>query len=872
MRIEKEKPAPVRRSRAFVATGIAACCLAFFAAGYFFFQYKEPLVNAVETALGIKAKRAETSLYAAVPEGFRHAGKSDKTPPDIPGLKRMYIRIGHNDFESLRIQKQMSLEKGRMVKFDDPWVRADISTDDRDYVRAKLRLRGLTSDHVATGKDSYRIELANKSVMYGMNRFSLHHPWMRNYMHEKFIMAALKHEGLPSLRYEFVHVTINGVPAGIYALEENFDALLVANNELPDGPILDYSNAATINHAVLFKPDVSGKVAPGTKLAAEYDKGTSLLHRFIIGEVKASEVFSVEQIALYCALADLTAAYHGAHFTSVRFFYNPTTSRFQFLPYDGTSNFTFDYLIGAGRSLYRTPSAADAQSPFFKQLFDDADFYRLYVQALEKVSAPGYVEKLTADLKPQLMESEKILKSEWPDYGFFDKWYFTDHVSSSAEFLRSNAKRIREALDVSKSVEAHLTGISPGAVTLSLANASKVPVEVLGLTRESGPLSAPAEPLILGPMPDSRVPTYEKHRFALAKGAGSEAGNLRSGLFVTYRVLGGSGVYSTPVAQASYDPEDLPRMVTKLAALPWLRADRKAKMVSVAPGIHALDKPLVLEDGYSLAIGPATTIRLTGNAFILVNKGRFIATGTEARPVVIESPDGSGAGLVVLNADGPSTVSHAVFNNLKNPVAKGWNVTGCVTFYESPVAIEDTRFVGCSAEDTVHILRTRFSMNGVLVQSAHSDAFDGDFVQGTIVNSTFRDSGNDSIDVSGSRVSVDRVTIERAGDKGVSVGEHSYVDITNVRISDSNIGVASKDLSSATIDQLVISGGNMGMSVFQKKPEFGPGSIVAKNVAITGNKQPYLVEQGSTITVDGTAVASNAQGVKGSLYTTKKEK
>jgi hypothetical protein len=870
MRIKKERRAPAHRSRLFAATAIVASCVLFFLAGFYSFPHAGELKNSIKAKLGMEVTRPPTGMFATVAEGAKHMGKSDKTAPDIPDLKRVYIRIGHNNFESLRIQKEMSLKTGRIVKFDDPWVGAEISADNKSFLRAKLRIRGLMADHVGTDKDSYRIELANKATIFSMNKFSLHHPWMRNYMHEMFIHKAMQREGLPYLRYEFVHVTINDVPRGIYALEENFDKLLTANNELQDGPLLDFSNA----HSTVFKPDVEGRsqVAKEKKLSAEYEKAATLLSKFMLGEVRAPEVFEVAKVAMYCALTDLTAAYHGAHYSSIRFYYNPTTSRFQFIPYDETSNFSFDYLIGAGRSFYRTATPTDDISPFFKQLFDDTDFFRLYVQALEKVSAPGYVDALMADLRPELARSEKILKSEWPEFGFFDKWYFTAGTSS-AGFLKTNAEQIRKAMDVSSSVEAHLADISPRSVTLSLGNTSKLPVEVLGIKRAGETVFEPAaRPAILGPMTDTNIPVYQKKTFSIGKAAKATPPGPTDELFVTYRVLGGSVAHDAPVNKGSYEPQDLPRLVTDLGTVAWLRVDRKAKLVSVVPGKHTLDKPLNLAEGYSLGIGPATTIQLTNKAFILVNKGRFIASGTEASPVVIESPDGTGAGVVVLNADGPSSLSYVTFDNLKNPDAKGWDVTGCVTFYESPVSIENTQFVNCGAEDSLHIVRTRFSMKGVTFKGAFSDAFDGDFVQGSITTSAFLGSGNDAIDISGSKVTITNVSIANAGDKGLSAGERSFAEMTGVKITNSKIGVASKDNSSVTIDDLAIAGGDIGLSVFQKKPEFGPGRIVAKKVVISDNKQPYLVEYGSTMTVDDKAIATNAEMVKGMLYPTKKPK
>ncbi|MDO8811291.1 MAG: CotH kinase family protein [Gallionella sp.] len=862
MRTDNRRSAPVSKKPLFVVLGFVACCIFFFAAG---FQYKVEIKNAIDAK--VKAYNGITGLYAEN-DHVKHMGKADKTAPNLPDLKRIYIKIKHNDFESLRIHKEVSLKQGEIAHFENAFVAAEISADNRVFYKAKLRLRGKMSDHVATDKDSYRIQLKNGGTLFNMNKLSLHHPWMRNYMHEKFIHDTMKREGLLFLRYDFVHVTVNDVPKGIYALEENFDKLLVANNELPEGPILDYGRASKLE-ASIFEPDVSerGYIEKSKKLVSEYEKAATLLHRFMIGEVKASEVFNIRQIALYCAITDLTAAYHGAHYSSIRLYYNPITSKIQFFPYDGTSNFVFDYLIGAGRSYYKTPSLSDRQSPIFKQLFDDTEFYRLYIQALEKVAAPGYVDALVVELKPELLRSEKILQSEWPEFGFFDKWYFTKGGTSSVAFLHSNAERLRQTMDVSSSVEAHMTGISPQNITLSIANTSKVPIEVLSVMHNKATLFEPVRPLIINPMADTNIPAYQKANFSSKKNLnGALPANLTDNLFITYKALGGSTVHSRRIYQASYDPNDLPRLVTDAQTLPWMRVNKKAKMAFIAAGKHILGKPLSLAEGYSLSIGPSTTIQLVNDAFILVRQGRLLATGTEMSPVVIESPNSTGGGIVILTADGLSSLNHVIFNNLKNPAAKGWGISGCVTFYESPVSLENVQFMNCAAEDTLHIVRTNFTMNKVTFRGAHSDAFDGDFVQGSIGNSTFFGSGNDAIDVSGSKITVADVYIDKAGDKGLSAGEHSFVDVSRVKIANSNIGIASKDQSAVTIDDLEISGASMGLSVYQKKSEFGSGKIVAKNVVINNTKQPFLVEYGSTITLDDKLITFNAEMVKGMLY------
>jgi len=43
-----------------------------------------------------------------------------------------------------------------------------------------------------------------------MKQFSIHHPNTRNYVYEWIFHQALKREGVLSLRYDFIEVTLNG--------------------------------------------------------------------------------------------------------------------------------------------------------------------------------------------------------------------------------------------------------------------------------------------------------------------------------------------------------------------------------------------------------------------------------------------------------------------------------------------------------------------------------------------------------------------------------------------------------------------------------------------------------------------------------------
>ena len=62
-------------------------------------------------------------------------------------------------------------------------------------------------------------------------------------------------------------------------------------------------------------------------------------------------------------------------------------------------------------------------------------------------------------------------------------------------------------------------------------------------------------------------------------------------------------------------------------------------------------------------------------------------------------------------------------------------------------------------------------MSYCTLKNTKSDAFDGDFVEGIVKDSNFINLGNDAIDVSGSDIKITNVTINKAGDKGLSAGD-----------------------------------------------------------------------------------------------------
>ena len=93
------------------------------------------------------------------------------------------------------------------------------------------------------------------------------------------------------------------------------------------------------------------------------------------------------------------------------------------------------------------------------------------------------------------------------------------------------------------------------------------------------------------------------------------------------------------------------------------------------------------------------------------------------------------------------------------------------------------------------------------------------------------DIGGDAIDTSGSKIILSNINIKNVNDKSISAGENSDLNIKNINITNSNIGIASKDSSVVRGDNVTISKSYAyDLTAFRKKNFYDGGQIYLNNV------------------------------------------
>jgi len=701
-------------------------------------------------------------------------------------------------------------------------------------------------------------------------------------------------EDILAPRTDFIEVFINGERKGIYNFEEHFEKRLIEYNNRRSGVIIKFSEDLMWDetaHIKDFFPNridlysyqgnrtldwfyssniepFNAKILEDPVLSIEFEKAKNLLESFRKGSLKTSEVFDTGKLAKYFAVNTIVGSAHPSEWNNIRFYYNPITSLLEPIAYDGgISPEIFEvieyYLPNC--LITNENDCSQKQASWLDLIFRDQIFFEKYMQELEQISQESYLDDLFLELDEEIKKDISILHKDYPFYHF------------SKEIIYGNPNKIKNRLNPVKSLNAYLQKSLPSEnkIVLSIGNIDFFPLKIVNLVyNDSIIFELNQRDKIIQPRASIESVEYQKYEFDVPANF-LQKEDFALNLKINYKIFGTENTKSQEVLPWAYVKEtfleeDFIRNESNLTSFAFLKIDEKTKSIIIQKGNWALDKSLIIPPGFSVFFEAGTVINLMNRATIL-SYSDLQFYGTKAEPIKIISSDGTGQGLTVLNANKISNLKYVIFNNLKNPSKEGWELTGAVTFYESPAILNNVIFNNIKAEDSLNIIRTKFEIKNSNFKNCFSDCFDGDFVNGSIESSLFSNSGNDGIDFSGSFVNIIDTNILNAGDKAISVGEKSNVIIENIEINNSELNktyicIASKDKSDIFIKNAKISDCEYGFAVYQKKSEFGSASIKGTDINISDVDNNYIVESDSNLLIDDKIILGSKQKVYEMLY------
>ena len=268
-----------------------------------------------------------------------------------------------------------------------------------------------------------------------------------------------------------------------------------------------------------------------------------------------------------------------------------------------------------------------------------------------------------------------------------------------------------------------------------------------------------------------------------------------------------------------------------------------------------IDEDIYIPKDLIVKIFPGQKIILTNNAFIF-SDSPWLVGGKKEKVFISGKKDNFGGGVIIFKTNSISKFTNTSFAYLNgvnkniNLLAKQYILLGAININQSEVIFEDVEFKAINAEDALNIINSKFKITNSIFENISSDAIDIDFGIGEILNSNFANIKNDAIDFSGSKVKLGNIEFSHIGDKLVSVGENSIVDINDIVGKDSFVGFASKDGSTLKGNNINFNNVNIPFSSYVKKSEYDKAILEVNGARYQNYLIPYLKDQYSLIEIN----------------------
>jgi hypothetical protein len=392
-------------------------------------------------------------------------------------LPELTIDIGFPEYQALLDQRAAGLAEGVVISGEADFQPAEITLREPGAapqvapVRVRLR-QGLADGLGEDGRWPLEVRTRDGSRLYGLRRFTLQDPAENNGDAQWAFARAAADAGLLAAQTHFVSLILNGRPLGVYAFQEGYAQELLARSGRGGEIILEVDPEPVWRAVAAYQGDRSAAFADpflglsaadfhflavdafreasalgDPALAAQMERAVALMRSLQAGRPAAGEVFDVERMGRFLALADLWGAADALGLANLRYAYDPESDRLE--PIAGPGN-----PLGEGR----VPAEA---------LYDDPALQRSYLAAAAELSRPELLEAWRISLEP---EWSRLRRALGPQAATEAPW----------DWLVGRQELIRRSLEPARPLLAFLGRPAPGAIQIDVANIYRLPVQIVG--------------------------------------------------------------------------------------------------------------------------------------------------------------------------------------------------------------------------------------------------------------------------------------------------------------------------------------------------------------------------------------------------------
>ncbi|MAF99822.1 MAG: hypothetical protein CL388_01245 [Acidiferrobacteraceae bacterium] len=750
---------------------------------------------------------------------------------------------------------------------------------------AKVRYRGDFFSHWAWDKKSLRVKTSKETLYKGMRRFNLlapkRHPQLNNFLSLKLAQSL----GLLTPHIEMVWLSLNGKNKGVYLLTEQPSESTLRRSKLMPGDIYSgeiiakdrFTGIGKVWTGLFDSPSLWKKIAFNNHYAdstkAPLAKLITLLNREWTDktEEELAQLIDMDAFGRFSAFEALANTKHFNWDHNWRLYYDPWRNKFLPLIWDPV-----------GWDPKRPTSAfAVINTKLLKKLFQsgyflrarDRAFHEFYNSEKDKIFlrfAESTIKIIRNEVKsdPLLRLGDVVLvsqamdkfilkinetfiqvKNKWlNEKSTFSRYFFNENTLGLMITGYRPTLRIRLTFTQTLTQPPHKDVIIFGHDTHQKSDLSHL-AEVNN-NQLSLPISLIANHVVENhPNAPGKKPLYMLktepgfYRFRLNP-------SNKNNKLITVEADFGSGW-----ELIKNDNSLTPKFFSQLKSPALFKKPHSPIIWSGTIEVHetqTINRPLTIE--------PGTIVRFHPNASLILTNKVTIA-GTPKKPIEFlpKFPSSPPWGAVVLKGEG---ANGSVFSHCQ--MGGGSGLKGELFEYSGMLSIHDVKGLSISncrfydnhrVDDMVHTVYSELSFDNVTFENAVSDALDLDVSSATINNSRFINSGNDAVDLMTTQATILNTLFAQNGDKGISVGEGSHLVGINNQISNNEIGVQSKDRSTALLFNHTFMDNQIALHAYRKNWRYGGGgTIFLSKSLIRKNNKPSSAEKQSSLYLFDSAI------------------
>lgn len=757
-------------------------------------------------------------------------------------------------------------------------------------IDSSIRLKGERMIHFQDKKNSsYRVKLNKDNYIYGIKKFSLQKPRVRNYIYEWIYYEVVGDLNLIKPIYNFINLEINGSSQGLYVLEEAFGKELIERNNRRNGPIFGF-NDDMVNYSTNFKINLDDPVLEvynknywlNSENINLVTSASNKFRDFINGKRKLEDTFDINKFASLFAIIDLNYTYHTLSPGALKLYYNPINGLFEPIANDGQRSHPNFYDFNNrfnDNLLIEYENIWWVKKFFFKNENElNRNFYNLYLENLSKISSESYINKF---IKKRKKNIEKFNSKIYSDFFFFANgfdfgpglYYFKyDDLLHRSKVISNKINVLKSKVQVIDNGKNYVFKIFFNECLKCEPYRTYTNFEIKEIICSKDSSNIEISKYQINKSLNITKPTKLNY---------PKVNNLKNcNSFVIHDYVNKQN-FSIEIDKTNsfFSSNDIYNSVNYLK---YFNLDNRNLLLK--ENNILIKENLFIPKNYKVILKPNQKIQLLNNAFIF-SRSPWIVKGKNNENIEISgTKENFGGGLIISDTEEKSVFNYVNFkyltgmkpefkningkilttitqqnqkklNSYKEQVSlkkkfnnQGYIILGSINFNNTNVELKNLNFEKISSEDALNIIGSNFIIENLSFKENKSDAIDIDFGSGKINNLLFEDIGNDGIDFSGSKAVLENIKFKSIGDKSISVGEKSNILIKNLSALNSFVGIACKDGSNVEVENINFYDVNIAFAAYNKKPAYKYGNILLKTKPNVINfKKKWISDKNSKI-------------------------